>query len=78
VAKKQKRKPYRQSGLNSFKKLVECKCPKCEETHMVLINWTGTGMPKIFCPECKRGMGSAFPDDIFEYSFSKSLHHLVD
>ena len=29
------------------------KCPLCERLHKVSINWTGRGMPRIYCESCK-------------------------
>ena len=30
-----------------------CICPLCGETHEVVFNWTGRGIPYKYCPDCK-------------------------
>ncbi len=34
-------------------KTIECLCPKCEKIHYKQIFWTGIGIPKIMCWNCK-------------------------
>ena len=34
-------------------KLTSCICPKCERKHKLKIRWTGDGMPKKYCSQCK-------------------------
>lgn len=32
---------------------VDCKCPKCGRAHRVTMFWTGRGVPRKYCPQCK-------------------------
>lgn len=32
---------------------IECKCPKCEKLHIVCLEWSGIGVPRIYCKPCK-------------------------
>ncbi len=34
---------------------IDCKCPKCGKTHRVTMFWTGRGVPRKYCPQCKGG-----------------------
>ena len=31
-----------------------CKCPKCEQNHKKFMDWTGNGIPRVFCDNCHR------------------------
>ncbi len=31
---------------------VKCKCPRCEKIHIVAMQWTGNGMPRVYCYNC--------------------------
>lgn len=35
------------------KGFVRCTCPKCSIHHSVYMLWTGRGMPRKYCPNCK-------------------------
>jgi hypothetical protein len=35
---------------------VDCKCPKCGKIHRVTMFWTGRGVPRKYCPQCKGGV----------------------
>lgn len=37
----------------SLREFIECKCPRCQITHIVYMYWTGRGIPRILCPVCK-------------------------
>ena len=41
---------------NSSKALILCKCPMCEDEHYRLIFWTGQGMPRMYCEDCRQNM----------------------
>ena len=43
-----------QDYMDSGKKTVACKCPRCESYHKVFIQWAGRGMPRIFCAACRQ------------------------
>ena len=32
---------------------IEAICPNCKRKHVVYIFWTGRGIPRVYCPECK-------------------------
>ena len=34
--------------------LIECFCPRCENTHKKFLYWTGRGKPKIYCKVCQQ------------------------
>lgn len=42
-----------QRYLNSGKSSTMCKCPKCGECHENFLRWTGRGMPRIYCSNCR-------------------------
>lgn len=31
----------------------ECICPSCGKMHAMNIHWTGRGVPRKFCPQCR-------------------------
>jgi hypothetical protein len=35
------------------KRFVQCICPKCAEHHNVYMLWTGRGVPRKYCANCK-------------------------
>jgi hypothetical protein len=39
---------------------VDCKCPMCGKTHRVNLFWTGRGVPRKYCPQCKGGVGRGY------------------
>jgi hypothetical protein len=43
---------YREEIQSACRSTV-CKCPKCDRHHLAWINWTGRGIPRIYCYECK-------------------------
>lgn len=45
---------YRSYMKESFSKMVECKCPMCETVYKRFLFWTGNGMPRLFCDDCKQ------------------------
>jgi Zn ribbon nucleic-acid-binding protein len=44
----------RKLGPELKKVLTECICPKCGETHNTLLAWEGSGIPRVYCLECKK------------------------
>lgn len=30
-----------------------CKCPRCEKVHEAMIQWSGRGMPRVYCATCR-------------------------
>ncbi len=47
--KRKNHKDYLECGKAS----TTCKCPKCGIEHETYIQWTGRGVPRIFCGNCK-------------------------
>jgi phage FluMu protein Com len=43
------RKEYLEAGKAS----TVAKCPKCDVLHETYIKWTGRGMPRIYCTNCR-------------------------
>ena len=41
---------YRRSA--DIKQTV-CLCPRCGKEHVIYMEWTGRGIPRIYCPACK-------------------------
>ena len=35
-------------------KQTKCKCPTCVKIHKRVLNWTGRGMPRVYCNACIR------------------------
>jgi rubredoxin len=43
--------------IPDFEKImVECICPKCGAKHAVNFPWTGRGVPRKYCPQCKKSL----------------------
>ena len=70
--------------LDCGKVPTTAKCPKCDALHEVYIQWTGRGMPRIFCGNCRpvvaafceiNGTGSA-PE--YAKSSRKGIPHNFD
>lgn len=34
-------------------KTWECVCPKCRKTHTLMFDFTGRGIPRKYCHQCK-------------------------
>ena len=32
---------------------ITCKCPLCGSYHDTVLQWTGRGTPRLFCPTCR-------------------------
>jgi hypothetical protein len=39
--------------VRSAEKSTKCICPKCGKSHKLKLYWTGRGIPKKYCQECK-------------------------
>lgn len=39
-------------GYYGIPRETKCKCPECGVIFVLLIHWTGNGMPRIFCKDC--------------------------
>ncbi|MFO7685053.1 MAG: hypothetical protein R6V60_03080 [Desulfobacterales bacterium] len=40
-----------------FEKIVvDCICPKCGAKHAMNFPWTGRGVPRKYCPQCKKSL----------------------
>ena len=46
--------PNKKGETKSVNAVIECICPKCENTHKMRLFWTGTTIPKMYCPSCKQ------------------------
>jgi len=40
--------------------MTECLCPLCECKHSVLLFWTGRGVPRIYCRNCREIINLGF------------------
>ena len=36
--------------------IVDCICPKCGARHAMNFPWTGRGIPRKYCPQCKKSL----------------------
>jgi hypothetical protein len=52
-------------------------CPKCGRDHRLRINWMGRGVPRIFCPPCKKTIdkNQALSSDEPEYVIGFTPHY---
>jgi hypothetical protein len=39
-----------------YGKSTQCKCPRCGIIHVRRIDWTGNGVPRIYCRTCDKAM----------------------
>lgn len=44
----------RKLGPELKKVLTECICPKCGCTHESKLAWEGSGIPRVYCIDCKK------------------------
>lgn len=58
---------------------VLCKCPRCEKEHEKLMQWTGRGMPRVYCQVC-RPLVASVCDTVFAKSGGSRVKssHAVD
>ncbi len=40
-------------SFTNGKQFVQCICPKCTDVHSVYMLWTGRGVPRKYCSNCK-------------------------
>ncbi len=38
---------------DEYEKEIEAKCPLCGCLHKLILYWSGTTKPRIYCPQCK-------------------------
>jgi Zn ribbon nucleic-acid-binding protein len=56
-------------GVDTFlisKRFVRCICPRCRKTFNVHMMWSGRGMPRKYCADCKVIVGNYDESAIFE------------
>ena len=53
------------------KYFVECICPKCSVRHQYYMMWTGRGVPRKYCGNCKPIVSGLDETAYCEVSFSK-------
>lgn len=41
------------SNVTGKKHLIRCICPRCKRIIDVCMMWSGRGMPRKYCPECR-------------------------
>lgn len=56
------------------KSFVRCLCPKCNIQHDIYMFWTGRGMPRKYCSNCKPLVGGYDETAIHEVTVSTSAH----
>jgi hypothetical protein len=49
VAKSKRYGQYERSG----KSMIECICPCCGILHTMKLHWSGRGIPRKFCEDCR-------------------------
>jgi hypothetical protein len=55
--------------------LIWCKCPKCEIGHIKKIYWTGNGVPRIFCSNCRDTLSEHTRDERVWNLVAKRVQH---
>ncbi len=45
---------------------MRCKCPKCEKVHESHLQWSGRGMPRVFCNTCRPIVSSVCEVALFQ------------
>lgn len=58
---------------NDVKNMTDCICPKCRGIHRVKIFWTGNGIPRIYCHNCR--FHSIALDDLYEEAQKVDIYH---
>ncbi|WP_419660793.1 hypothetical protein [Desulfosarcina variabilis] len=56
------------------KAFVRCLCPKCNVLHNVYMLWTGRGMPRKYCVNCKPLVSGYDEAAFYEAAISTSGH----
>jgi hypothetical protein len=56
------------------KRFVHCICPKCAEHHNVYMLWTGRGVPRKYCGNCKPLIAGYDEAAMYEASVSAPGH----
>lgn len=51
--KSKSKKKQRNTDCKSSSKSTICICPRCRIKHYKDVFWTGRGIPRIYCEECK-------------------------
>ncbi|WP_319523082.1 hypothetical protein [uncultured Desulfosarcina sp.] len=57
------------NDINNFlsgKRFIRCICPRCRKTYNVYMMWTGRGMPRKYCADCKSIIANYDASAIFE------------
>lgn len=73
--KEEKRKRHRDkqadltTELRSSDRMVLCYCPRCENMHRAKLNWSGHGIPHIYCMRCR--------EDIYDTIYEEAYVCLV-
>lgn len=49
---------------------VKCKCPVCSKIHICFMKWTGRGMPRKYCDNCKSTISPFSHSDFHELPFT--------
>lgn len=60
---------YRESTSerkNKKEKMVVCYCPRCQKTYTRDVFWTGRGMPRMFCTDCRYWLGFGEPEEAMQ------------
>lgn len=58
--------------FKNVKSFVRCLCPKCSILHNVYMLWTGRGMPRKYCVNCKPLVSGYDDAAVYEASVSTS------
>ena len=56
------------------KRFVGCVCPKCDGRHSVYMRWTGRGVPRKYCANCKPLISTYDDMAVYEASVSAPEH----
>jgi Zn ribbon nucleic-acid-binding protein len=56
--------------VRNGKRFVSCICPKCTAHHYVYMMWTGRGVPRKYCCNCKPMVSGYDEAAVYEASIS--------
>lgn len=54
-------------------KWTVCRCPMCEKSHKKYLNYTGRGVPRVYCSRCEQIMERGERPYFTQYGISRSV-----
>jgi uncharacterized protein len=56
------------------KRFINCICPKCNASHPIYMMWTGRGVPRKYCGNCKPLVSGYDEAAVYEASVSNPIN----